>query len=250
VKPAIAILISTCTLALGAAGWLFYQNDQLTEKNSALENTINLLEQEFQDLSDALSESKGNSQETLQALEASRVEQNRLLENHAKEIESIKASTAQEKDEISNLHEALIQELQSEITNREIQLKERNGRISLSMENKILFLSGQSALGERGRTVLDKVSDALNKNTDHVIRVEGHTDNMPLSGKGLYKSNWDLSAARALSVVQQLLQGHDLDPKLIEAVAKGEFHPIGDNNTSLGRAQNRRIEIYLSPALK
>ena len=249
-KPAVGILIALCSLLTGGAGWLFYQNNQLTEKNAILENTINLLEQEFQDLSDALTETKGNSAETQEALEASRLEQNRLLENHAKEIELIKASSAQEKDEISNLHEALIHELQSEITNREIQLKERNGRISLSMENKILFLSGQSTLGQRGRDVLDKVSDALNKNTDHVIRVEGHTDNIPFSGKGLYKSNWDLSAARALSVVQQLLRGHNLEPKLIEAVAKGEFHPIGDNSTANGRAQNRRIEIYLSPVLK
>ena len=247
-KPALGILITVCSILLGGAGWLFYQNTKLTEENLALNNTNNLLEQEFQDLNDALADTKGNAEQIKQTLDSALAEKDRIMQTHAQELEQIKATVELEKNETSSLHEALINELQSEITNREIKLQEFNGRISLSLENKILFLSGQSTLGERGRAVLDKVSDALNQNTDHIIRVEGHTDNIPLSGKGLYKTNWELSAARALSVVKQLLQKHALDPQLIEAVAKGEFHPIADNKSSSGRAQNRRIEIYLTPS--
>ena len=115
------------------------------------------------------------------------------------------------------------------------------------MDNKILFPSGKSDLSEQGKAVLNKVGSALKKNEEHIIRVEGHTDNVPFSGRGLYKSNWELSAARALSVVHQLLAGKELKPELIEGVAMGEFHPAASNDTPEGKAQNRRIEIYLSP---
>jgi chemotaxis protein MotB len=115
------------------------------------------------------------------------------------------------------------------------------------MENKILFPSGTANLGERGGEVLSKISSALENSEDHTIRVEGHTDNVPLSGKGLFKNNWELSAARALSVVRELLISQELNPVDIEAVAMGEFHPVADNSTNEGKAENRRIEIYLIP---
>ena len=235
---------------LGAGGWLIYENDKLSKQKSLVQSQLIESQGAYQNLSEKLNLTESQKQELDQMLLTEKEQQQKLIADHQSQIKEINESLRQEKEEMSELHTQLVDELQNEITNREIKLREMNGRISLSLENKILFASGDYELSEKGIEVLGKVSDALDKSEDHIIRVEGHTDNVPLNGSGYMKSNWELSAARALSVVHALLQSQILDPDNIEAVAMGEFHPIADNANSEGRAENRRIEIYLSPKTK
>ena len=246
-KSTLWILVTVTVVLMGTTGWLLWENDQLKQNKALLETQVFELEEHKASLEDHLSTKEKEQIELSQTLDQEIKKQEAMIQAHQKTLEEFKQSVEEEKEEMSTLHGKLVEELQNEITSREIKLRELNGRISLSMENKILFPSGTANLGDRGSEVLQKISDALSETTDHIIRVEGHTDNVPLSGKGLYKSNWDLSAARALSVVNELLATRQLNSKDIEAVAMGEFHPIADNNTKEGRAQNRRIEIYLSP---
>ncbi len=235
---------------LGAGGWLIYENDKLSKQKSLIQSQLIESHDAYQNLSEKLNLSESQKLELDQMLLTKKEQQQKLIADHQSQIKEINESLRQEKEEMSELHTQLIDELQNEITNREIKLREMNGRISLSLENKILFASGNYELSEKGIEVLGKVSDALDKSEDHIIRVEGHTDNVPLNGSAYMKSNWELSAARALSVVHALLQSQILDPDNIEAVAMGEFHPIADNASSEGRAENRRIEIYLTPKTK
>lgn len=244
-------MIAVTVALLGTSGWLLWENDQLKQQKAILEQNIENLQGNVSTLETNLSEEEQAKRQLNQELDNEKQRQQALLKSHQAEMEEFKKFVEVEKEEMSTLHTKLVEELQNEITSREIKLQEMNdGRISLSMENKILFPSGTANLGERGSEVLSKISSALENTDDHIIRVEGHTDNVPLSGKGLYKSNWELSAARALSVVRELLKGKELKPVNIEAVAMGEFHPVADNNTKEGKAQNRRIEIYLTPKPK
>ena len=246
-KATLWILSIVTVSLLGTAGWLLWENDQLKQNKAQLESERTELLEQKSGLEDHLSTKEKEQIELSQELDQEIKKQEALIEAHQQTLDEFKQSVEEEKEEMSTLHSKLVEELQNEITSREIKLQELNGRISLSMENKILFPSGTANLGDRGTEVLNKISDALSETTDHIIRVEGHTDNVPFSGKGLYKNNWELSAARALSVVKELLITQQLNSKDIEAVAMGEFHPIADNTTKDGRAQNRRIEIYLSP---
>lgn len=115
-------------------------------------------------------------------------------------------------------------------------------RISLSLGEGVLFASGKAELTEAAGPVLDAIAKDM-VNLKNEVRVEGHTDNVPIRG-GLYRSNWELSMARAYAVITRL-ESAGLDPRRISGVGYGEYRPIGDNKTPEGRAQNRRIEISL-----
>ncbi|TPW19197.1 MAG: chemotaxis protein MotB [Elusimicrobia bacterium] len=115
-------------------------------------------------------------------------------------------------------------------------------RILLSLGEGVLFASGKAELKDSAVPVFDSVAKDM-QNLANEIRVEGHTDNVPIRGGG-YKSNWELSMARAYAVIKQL-ESAGVDPKRISGVGYGEYRPIGDNKTAEGRAKNRRIEISL-----
>ncbi|WDE98431.1 OmpA family protein [Lentisphaera profundi] len=249
-KSTLWILVIVVVTLLGTGAWLLWENDQLKQNKVHLQSEIKQLLDQQSGLEAHLDTKEQEKSALNSALQQEKTYQEELLAQHQLQLDEFKQSVEDEKEETSTLHSKLVEELQNEITNREIKLQELNGRISLSMENKILFPSGTANLGDRGAEVLNKISDALSETEDHIIRVEGHTDNIPLSGKGLYKNNWELSAARALSVVKELLKTKKLNEQDLEAVAMGEFHPVAENSNKEGRAQNRRIEIYLSPKVE
>lgn len=123
-----------------------------------------------------------------------------------------------------------------------------NGKVYVSMTDKLLFKSGSSSVESKGKEALKLLSDVLNKNVDINILVEGHTDNVPIK-TAVYKDNWDLSVARATSIVRILTVDHKVLPDRLTASGKGEYFPKSDNETTEGRARNRRTEIILSPKL-
>lgn len=130
----------------------------------------------------------------------------------------------------------------------EISVEMKNGKVYVSMSDKLLFKSGSAAVEEKGLDAIRTLGDVLNKNPDIDVLIEGHTDNIPIK-TAKYEDNWALSADRALSIVRLLSNEHKVNPKRLEAAGRAEFYPKASNETSEGRAKNRRTEIILSPKL-
>jgi chemotaxis protein MotB len=146
----------------------------------------------------------------------------------------------------STEYEKMAAALRGQIDSGRIELTELRGKMTVKMKDKILFSSGSAMIGKDGKEALAAVAEVLKGVQGKVIRVEGHTDNVPLA-KGAFKSNWHLSTARALAVVN-FLQDQGVDPTRLGAAGYGEFQPIAPNDTPEGKSQNRRIEIVLAPA--
>jgi len=130
----------------------------------------------------------------------------------------------------------------------ELSVEIKNGKVYVSMSDKLLFKSGSAAVETKGMEAIRVLADVLNKNADIDILVEGHTDNIPIK-TALYRDNWDLSVARSISIVRILTDEYKVPPTRLTASGKGEFSPRATNTTPEGRAQNRRTEIILSPKL-
>ena len=128
-------------------------------------------------------------------------------------------------------------------------IEQRNGKVYISLEEDLLFASGKYAVNSGGVAALNKLATALAPQKDLEILVEGHTDSIPLSGKGLVTDNWDLSVMRATNVVKVLTKNPSLNPLQLTAAGRSEFVPITSNKTKEGRSENRRIEMILSPNL-
>ena len=125
----------------------------------------------------------------------------------------------------------------------------RDGKVYVSMEDKLLFRSGSFNIDPEGAKAVKELGIVLGQNADINIMVEGHTDNVPYNGKSQLIDNLDLSAKRATTVVRLLLSNKDIDPSRIIASGRGEFMPIDINDNSEARAKNRRTEIILTPKL-
>ena len=130
----------------------------------------------------------------------------------------------------------------------ELTVEMKNGKVYVSLSDKLLFKSGDANVEIKGKEALKKLADVLNKNADVSIAIEGHTDNVPIK-TALYKDNWDLSTARATNVVRLLSIEYGMDAHRLTAAGKGEYFPVADNSTAEGKAKNRRTEIVLSPKL-
>jgi chemotaxis protein MotB len=125
-------------------------------------------------------------------------------------------------------------------------VEQRNGRIYVSMDNKLLFPSGSAVVDSKGRDAISQLAKAIENEKDLSILVEGHTDTDKISAGSSYKDNWDLSVARATSVVRIIQESSKVDPVRVTAAGRGEYVPVDPND----KAKNRRIEVVLIPDLK
>jgi len=125
----------------------------------------------------------------------------------------------------------------------------KDGNVYVSLAEKLLFKSGSDVVDPKGKAALKSLAAVLNSSKDFTVAIEGHTDDVPIKTK-LFKDNWDLSTARATSIVRILTIDNGFDPIRITASGKGQFHPVSANTTDQGRADNRRTEIILSPDLQ
>jgi len=200
----------------------------------------------------SLREKIRSDEDSLSVKEAElRASRDRLLELQAlvdelskskKKLEAAKAELEKKSDEYAQLASSL----RGEIEAGRIELMELRGKTTVQLKDKILFASGSATIGADGRDALRKVADALRGLQGKVIRVEGHTDNVPTGSSGAFASNWELSTARALAVVH-FLQDAGVDPTRLAGSGFAEFQPISSNGTPEGRSLNRRIEIVLVP---
>lgn len=133
-------------------------------------------------------------------------------------------------------------------TGKDLQVEVKNGKVYVSMQEKLLFATGSTAVDQRGREALLSLAEALRNQKDILVQVEGHTDDQPIKG-GTIRDNWDLSVLRATSIVRILTAEGKLEPTRVYAGGRGEFMPVDAAKTSDARARNRRTEIILTPRL-
>ena len=147
---------------------------------------------------------------------------------------------------------ALKDAISTALTNFEgkgLTVEQRDGKVYVSMENKLLFQSGGWSVGSEGRKAVRQLANVLAENPDIAILIEGHTDNVPYKGNAQLSGNWDLSTKRATAIVNILRENTSINPENLTAAGRGEYAPIASNDTTEGRTKNRRIEVILTPKL-
>jgi chemotaxis protein MotB len=224
-KAAVIALSSVLVAVLGVGAYFFVQDYQPTKKEYAQVQLKNSeLERNIDDLQNEL-----NTKVT--------------------ELTKTRREKREEIEKIQTAKDSLISQMRNEIDKNQIQITQLADKLKVSIVDKILFPSGEATISEEGLEVLERVGNVLKSVEDKIVRVEGHTDNVPISSKlqDKFPSNWELSTARATNVVRFLQETVEIDPTHLEAVGMGEHQPVAENDTREGRAQNRRIEIALLP---
>ncbi len=171
----------------------------------------------------------------------------RLLAEREKTLNELRQVIARQ-DSITNRLNNILRDALLGFKSDELSVEIKNGKVYVSMSDKLLFKSGSAAVEAKGKEAIKLLAGVLDKNQDIDILIEGHTDNVPIK-TAIYRDNWDLSVARATSIVRILTDEYKILPTRLTASGKGEFLPRATNETPEGRASNRRTEIILSPKL-
>ncbi len=154
---------------------------------------------------------------------------------------------ANEKSELERAKAELENRLRGEIDSGQVRVGMRGDDLVITILSEVLFDSGKAKLRSEALEALGKVGGVLNTTVkDLNVGIEGHTDNVPIKHSN-WKSNWELSTARALSVLHYLAEDHGLDPSRMAATGYGEYRPVADNDSAEGRQKNRRVEIVIIP---
>lgn len=191
----------------------------------------------------------------LEAKEQALAAENARLEKLKQELESRSQRVAELEYVIASKDAAMTKlkdAISKALTNFEgkgLTVEQRNGKVYVSMENKLLFQSGSWAVGANGKEAVKQLGSVLADNPEIAILIEGHTDNVPYKGNDQLSGNWDLSTKRATAIVNILRENPTIKPENLTAAGRGEFAPIASNDDAEGKAKNRRIEVILTPKL-
>ena len=221
----------------------------------SLKNSYDALEANS---STEIAENSKRNRELLAQLEEKenklRAEQARLeklqkdLASRSKRIDELEGLIAA-KDAKMNALKTAVSNALTNFEGKGLTVEQRNGKVYVSMENKLLFSSGSWAVNAEGKKAVQQLGAVLALNPDIAVLIEGHTDNVPYGGTGQLTDNWDLSTKRATSIVQILRENSGIDPFNLTAAGRGEYAPVTTNATAEGKAKNRRIEVILTPKL-
>jgi chemotaxis protein MotB len=173
----------------------------------------------------------------------------RTNQEAAAQLSSRIAELQKEKEQVGTMARNLEDEMRHELESKDVTISKLQGKLTVSIVDRVMFDSGEAILKPDGAAVMKKIADLLAAHPELKIHVIGHTDNVPIrqTAHSRFASNWELSAARALAAVHFLTENAGVDPKRVGAVAYGEFRPIAENITAEGRAKNRRIAITILP---
>ncbi len=218
---------------------------QITDLEQKLASGSASAREEIAKLQKQASELEGNAARIAKEREQLRQEQSQL----AATLEQERLAKEEEIKRLTRTQEELSKSLQEEISKGNITIQQVRDRLTINMVDRVLFDSGQAQVKPAGVKVLKQVGDVLNKISDKQIRIEGHTDNVPISSKlqDRFKTNWELSTARATTVVRYLIDQGGVDRQYLSAVGYADTHPLASNDSEEGRSSNRRIEIVLYP---
>lgn len=217
-------------------------------KLKVLQDSYNALEKNSDD---ALKSNMNKNRELLEQLEAKgkalAAEQARL-DKTAKRLNELEALIAAKEEAMKKLKETLSKALNG-FEGKGLTVEQKNGKVYVSMENKLLFNSGSWSVGTEGKKAVVELGKVLGDNPDLSVLIEGHTDDDPYVGSGVIANNWDLSTKRATAIVAILSENSKINKQKLTAAGRGEFSPLASNATPEGKAKNRRIEIILTPRL-
>lgn len=217
----------------------------LQQSLASTENELKIKEDSLIALGADLGKSKRILDESLRDLESSRDD----LEEKQKKLLELQQILYQ-KDSVVEALRSTVAEALLGFTDKGLKVEERHGKVYVSMENKLLFATGSTTVGNEGRQALKELALILEDNPDINVMVEGHTDDVPMRGTGQIKDNWDLSVMRATEIVRILLSGSpEIDPARITAAGRSQYLPVDMDDTPEARAKNRRTEIILTPKL-
>jgi chemotaxis protein MotB len=168
------------------------------------------------------------------------------LVTQRKKLEQLQALMDQQKIAIEEIRKKMADALTGFKSN-ELTVSTKNGKVYVSLQENLLFPSGSAVVNPKGKEALAKLAEVLNVNPDITVDIEGHTDSIPIRGK--YQDNWDLSLARAASIVRILTIDYKVTPERVIASGHSQYEPVQSNSTAAGRTLNRRTDIILSPKL-
>ena len=179
----------------------------------------------------------------------------KTLSNENEALKKDKESLTKRKETLekaTEYYDDLNRKLEMEIQQGQVQIKEMNDRLTVTIVDKILFPSRSTEISKEGKQILNKVVSIIKNVKDKRIQIEGHTDNVPIVSdlRNRYPTNWELSTGRATEVVRYLQEKGGIDPHLLSATGYGEYQPVAPNNTEDGKHKNRRIVIVLLPLMK
>jgi chemotaxis protein MotB len=240
------------------------KNLSLTEKSNRLAKANEDANKLYEDLKNEYQALSKTSSKDKERLSLALADKEATLNQKESELKKLSDQLAEREKRVKDLEslmakkDAALADLKKKITDAltgfnsdELKVTQKDGKVYVSLSDKLLFKTGSFAVDEKGKSAIVKVAEVLNKLTDVTIVVEGHTDNKQYTiAKGEVKNNWDLSAMRAASVTNIIVNEGHLDPTRVVAEGHSEFYPVESNETAEGRSKNRRIELVLSPDLK
>lgn len=239
------------------------ERDKLLADYAAADKNLKTLQASYSALEknsdESLQANMNKNRELLAQLEAKEktlsAEKERLdklkaeLDSSAKRLSELESLIATKDAGMKKLKETLTKSLKA-FDGKGLTVHEKNGKVYVSMENKLLFQTGSWAVGDEGKKAVVAVAKVLGDNPDLSVLIEGHTDNDKFGGAvGGVENNWDLSTKRATAIVNILTENKNVNKQNLTAAGRGEFAPIASNDTPEGKAKNRRIEIILTPKL-
>lgn len=221
----------------------------LQNKVYSLQTQISTLEKNIADLNKKIttlsSQNSQLGQQTAEQRDMLSQSQKDLEEKQAR-LQQLESLLAQQKAASERLKNKMSEALKG-YNESDLSVYQKDGKVYVSLSENLLFPSGSAVVNPKGVEALSKLAAVLNLNKDVNVQIEGHTDSIPIHGK--YQDNWDLSTARANSIVRILVNKYDVDPNKVVSMGHSKYDPVASNSTAEGRAKNRRTEIILSPNL-
>jgi chemotaxis protein MotB len=229
--------------------------EKLKADYAAAQNKFRVLQDSYAALEknsgDALQSNMKKNRDLLEQLDEKgkvlALEQDRLSKS-AQRLQELEDLIAAKEASMKKLKETLSKALNS-FEGKGLTVEQKNGKVYVSMENKLLFNSGSWAVGSEGKKAVIEVGKVLGDNPDISVLIEGHTDDDAFTASGPIADNWDLSTKRATAIVAILSENKKISKQNLTAAGRGEFSPLTSNSTAEGKAKNRRIEIILTPRL-
>lgn len=234
----------------GESSDLKSQSFDLGTKNKSLEAQLEEAITERDRLKVAYDQLEKNSDQAIKAEIARLNNLKEELDGKSSRVAELENKLAAQDKNLKKLKDSLSKAL-FEFEGKGLTVEQKNGKVYVSMENKLLFPSGSWTVSNEGKNAVQQLADVLAKNDDISILIEGHTDNDKVVGNlgGGITNNWDLSTKRATAIVNIIEQTSGIDKKNLTAAGRSEFAPIAPNTSTEGKAKNRRIEVILTPKL-
>lgn len=214
---------------------------KLQRDTANLNGQLNELQGKYKAINGSYAKLKDNSSSAISKLS----EDLKKREQRLKEVEDV----LRKRDEASNQLKEKLEQALLGFTKSGLTVEMKNGKVYVSLTDKLLFPSGSIIIDEKGKQALTQLAKVLKEQPEIIIAVEGHTDSQKITNLGQIKDNWDLSVLRSTSVVRYLTETEKVPGVRLTATGKGEFQPLELNTTPEGRSKNRRIEIVLAPKL-